>query len=111
MPVARRALTVLSVAATAAAPLVASTNAPAATPAKVRPCGLVGRFAGRLYDIRETKGSVPCRRVRQVVATFLKTGEIRPVRGWVCFRGHSTVPWAASCSRGPNVIVRVYPPS
>jgi hypothetical protein len=112
VPIARRACVTLSLAATALAPLApAATAGSGATPAKVRACGLVGRFAGRLYDVRETKGNVPCRRVRRVVTTFFKTGAIRPAPGWVCFRGHSNVPWAASCSRGTNVLVRVYPPT
>jgi hypothetical protein len=111
VPIARRALVIPSLAATAAALLVPSISVNAATPAKVRACGLVGRFAGRLYAVRETKGSVPCRRVRQVVSTFLTTGEIRPAPGWTCFRGHGDVPWAASCSRGASAIVRVYPPT
>jgi hypothetical protein len=111
VPIARRAPVILTLAATAAALLVPSLCVSAATPAKVRACGLVGRFAGRLYDVRETKGGVPCRRVRQVVSTFFKTGEIRPAPGWACFRGHGNVPWAASCSRGANVTVRVYPPT
>jgi hypothetical protein len=114
VPIARRACLIVSVVATAAAlpaPSASARAAAAAMPAKVRACGLVGRFAGRLYDVRETKGSVPCRRVRQVVSAFFKTGAIRPAPGWTCFRGHGNVPWAASCSRGANVLVRVYPPT
>jgi hypothetical protein len=115
VPSARRVCVIVSLTATATAlaPLApsASAGAAAATPAKVRACGLVGRFDGRLYDVRETKGNVPCRRVRQVVTTFFKTGEIRPAPGWTCFRGHGNIPWAASCSRGTNVLVRVYPPT
>ena len=112
VPIARRACVILSLATTALVPLVPSATARSpATPAKVRACGLVGRFAGRLYDVRETKGSVPCRRVRQVVSAFFRTGEIRPAPGWICFRGHGQIPWAASCSRGKTVLVRVYPPT
>jgi hypothetical protein len=111
VPIARRARVIVSLVATAAALLALSASAGAATPAKVRYCGLIGRFDGRLYEVNETKGSIPCRRVRQVVSTFFKTGAIRPAPGWVCFRGHSNVPWAASCSRGANVVVRVYPPT
>lgn len=114
MPIARRASVTLAIAAItafAAALLAPSIAVSAATPAKVRACGLVGRFDGRLYDVRETKGRVPCRRVRQVVSIFFKTGEMRPLPGWICFRGHRGVPWAASCARGAKVLVRVYPPT
>jgi hypothetical protein len=83
----------------------------AATQAPARECGLVGRFNGRLYDVRETKGAVPCRRVRSIVTKFFRTDAIRPARGWVCFRGHSGVPWAVSCAHGTRVIVRVYAPT
>ena len=31
------------------------------------------------------------------------------LRGWICFRGHSSDPWAASCARvSPRVLVRAY---
>ena len=118
MPILRRAgaiaiVTLTATAATTTGLLATPSGAGAAgaTPAKVRACGLVGRFNGRLYDVRETKGSVPCRRVRQVVTTFFRTDKIRPAPGWICFRGHSNVPWAASCARGSAVLVRVYPPT
>jgi hypothetical protein len=113
VPIAHRGRTLVAVAAITAsllAPTAAARTA-AATTAKVRACGLVGRFAGPLYDVRETKGSVPCKRVRQVVTKFFQTAAIRPAPGWVCFRGHGSAPWAASCSRGARVLVRVYPPT
>jgi hypothetical protein len=96
------------VATTFAAPGFAAVGAKRSTE---RACGLVGRFNGRLYDVRETKGNVACRRVRVVVTKFFRTDAIRPAPGWLCFRGHSGVPWAVSCSRGSSVLVRVYPPT
>ena len=103
----------MATAVIAACLLAAAPTSPAvgAKRSSARACGLVGRFDGRLYDVRETKGKVPCPRVRTVVTKFFRTGAIRPAPGWLCFRGHSGVPWAVSCSRGPSVVVRVYPPT
>lgn len=81
-----------------------------ATPRTVRACGLV-RYAGRAYDVRETHGRVPCRKVRRVVAQFLRRSTTP--RGWHCFDNNASsgLPYAASCSRGRSVLVRVYPPT
>lgn len=91
--------------------LLASASPTAGASRTPRACGLVGRFNGRLYDVRETKGAVPCPAVRSVVAKFLRTGAIRPAHDWLCFRGHAGVAWAASCGRGKGVVVRVYAPT
>lgn len=110
MRFAMRTFAVAALAAIVVTTASATANA-TATRSVVRACGLVGRFDGRLYDVRETKGNVPCRRVRTVVTRFFRTGAVRPAPGWQCFRGHSGVPWAVSCSRGSGVVVRVYAPT
>ena len=81
----------------------------APTAGATRSCGLTPRIDGVRYDVRETKGSVPCTDVKRVVTRFLRTGTT-PSR-WTCFRGHGSSPFAASCARGKKVIVRVYAPS
>ena len=80
-----------------------------ATPASAfRACGLTPRIEGVRYDVRETKGSVRCKTVKAVVTRFLRTGAASS--RWTCFRGHGSSPYAASCSRGKRVVVRVYAP-
>lgn len=72
-------------------------------------CGLTPRVDGVRYDVRETRGSVPCATVKKAVTTFLRTGD--SPSPWTCFRGHGSSPYAASCARGQKVLVRVYAPS
>jgi hypothetical protein len=85
--------------------LTAATPAHAAT----RSCGLTARIDGVRYDVRETKGTLPCRTVKRAVTTFLRD-DTAPA-GWNCFRGHGSSPYAASCARGHRVTVRVYAPT
>jgi hypothetical protein len=87
-----------------AAGLVLTSPAHAAS----RDCGLTSRIDGVKYQVRETKGTVSCRTVKRVVTRFLRDGEAK--RPWSCSRGHGDSPYAASCSRGEKVLVRVYAP-
>jgi hypothetical protein len=83
--------------------------APAAHAASTRACGLTARIDGARYDVRETRGAVPCKTVKRVVTTFLRDG--KSVGYWKCTRGHGSSPFAASCARGKKVLVRVYAPT
>lgn len=85
--------------------LVAAAPAQAAT----RACGLTGRIDGVRYDVREVRGTVACASVKRVVTAFLRDGTVR--EPWVCFRGHGSSAYAASCARGERVLVRVYAPN
>jgi hypothetical protein len=77
--------------------------------AATRACGLTARIDGARYDVREVRGTEPCRTVKRVVTTFLRDGEV--ASHWTCFRGHGSSPYAASCARGQRVLVRVYAPT
>jgi hypothetical protein len=100
----RRSLIALAAAAVVGLALTASGHA-----ATVRSCGLTPRIDGRRYDVRETRGAVPCRTVKRVVTTYLRTFTV--ARPWTCSLGHGSSPYAASCSRGRGVVVRVYAPT
>src|SRR3954453_19899351 len=76
--------------------------------ASTRRCGLTGRIDGVRYDVRETRGSIPCASAKRVVTAFLRDGTV--TKPWACFRGHDSSSYAASCARGERVLVRVYPP-
>jgi hypothetical protein len=82
--------------------------APAAGAASSRDCGLTARIDGVRYQVRETRGTVSCRTVKRVVTAYLRDGTAK--RPWFCTRGHGDSPFAASCSRGEKVLVRVYAP-
>jgi hypothetical protein len=90
---------------------LALTGHAAASDARVatRACGLTGRIDGVRYDVREVRGTQPCRTVKRVVTTFLRDGSV--ARPWTCSRGHGSSPYAASCARGKRVLVRVYAPT
>jgi hypothetical protein len=101
---------VLRVTVIAAALLaLALAPAPVHAHASARSCGLTKRIDGVRYDVREVRGTVSCRTVKRVVTRFLR-GDT-PQRPWFCARGHGSSPFAASCSRGKRVLVRVYAPS
>src|SRR5262245_30692768 len=89
-----------------AAALVAASPAHAAT----RDCGLTTRIDGVRYQVKETKGSVPCKTAKRVMTRFLRDGEMH--EPWFCSRGQGAdFDWAASCSRGKRVMVRAYAPT
>jgi hypothetical protein len=92
-----------------AAALLALALAPATVHASARSCGLTKRIDGVRYDVREVRGTVSCKTVKRVVTKFLRGGT--PARPWFCTRGHGSSPFAASCSRGKRVLVRVYAPN
>jgi hypothetical protein len=73
-----------------------------------RKCGLTARVDGARYDVRETRGNVPCRTVMRVVTRFVRDGTV--TRPWTCSRGHGSSPYAATCGR-EKVVVRVYAPT
>jgi hypothetical protein len=75
-----------------------------------RLCGLV-RSGRQLYQADETRGVVPCRRIRRVTSAFLNA--TRLPTGWHCFRNNASSgqPFAASCARGRSVVVRIYAPT
>lgn len=81
-----------------------------ATAAKVRQCGLV-RSGSQQFQAVETRGNVPCRQVRRVVAAFLHSHTSR--KGWHCFDNNASSgqPFAASCARGSSAVVRIYAPT
>jgi hypothetical protein len=74
-----------------------------------RGCGLTPRVDGERFQVKIEQGHVRCATAKRVATRFLRTHRMRPVRHWMCFRGHGSEP-AASCSRGPGVVVRVYAP-
>ena len=80
-----------------------------ASHASARHCGLTARIDGVRYDVHEGRGSVGCATVQRVVSSFLRTGTAGAP--WVCTRGHGSSPYAASCARGRQVLVRVYAPT
>lgn len=94
----------------AAAALLAVVLAPAGHGAALttKRCGLTPRIDGVRYDVRETKGHVACKTVRGVVTGFLRSGSFKAP--WFCVLNHGDSPFAASCSRGERVLVRVYAP-
>jgi hypothetical protein len=83
-------------------------TATATAHAATKSCGLTARIDGSRYDVRETKGKVPCATVKRAVTTFLRSGEAP--KPWTCTRGHGYSPYAASCAQGKKVLVRVYAP-
>ena len=82
---------------------------PATAHASTKSCGLTARIDGVRYDVRETKGAVPCATVKRAVTTFLRTGKAKSP--WTCTRGHGYSKFAASCAQGEKVLVRVYAPN
>lgn len=104
-----RATILIAAVALATCSTLATPPAPARSSG--RACGLVGRVGGRLYDVRETRGTLSCRVVRSVMRRFLVSGATLPGHGWVCFRGHGSAPYAASCARGRRILVRAYAPT
>jgi hypothetical protein len=99
-----RLAAVLALAATCAL-LAAASGAAASTS-----CGTV-RWHGTSYPVKVTRGSVRCTIAKAVMLRFLDRQS--SARGWLCFRGHSTDAWAASCAGLPGgprqgVLVRAY---
>ena len=96
--------------ALAAAALLVVAAAPAVRGAAVttKSCGLTKRVDGVRYQVRETKGTLSCTTVKRVVTRFLSSGSYK--KPWFCVFNHGDTPFAASCSRGENVLVRVYAP-
>ncbi len=82
---------------------------PATAHASTKTCGLTARINGVRYDVRETKGAVPCATVKRAVSTFLRSGTAPSP--WTCTRGHGSSDFAASCAQGKRVLVRVYAPN
>ncbi len=105
----RRSLIALAAAMLVGLALTAAGHAAVRQPAAVRACGLTSRIDGVRYDVRETKGTVPCPTVKRVMSTFLRSGTASSP--WTCFRGHGSSPYAASCAKGKGVVVRAYSPS
>jgi hypothetical protein len=99
----RRLITILALAAIAG--LAIASPGHAAT----KSCGLTSRIEGVRYDVKETKGSLPCSTVKSAVTTYLKT--FTAPKHWTCSLGHGSSPYAASCARGATVLVRVYAPN
>ena len=96
--------------ALAAAALLAVAVAPVVHGATTRTkaCGLTARVDGVRYQVRETKGTVACKTVKRVVTRFLRSGTVNAP--WTCVFNHGSSPFAASCTRGQSVLVRVYAP-
>jgi hypothetical protein len=99
----------IAVAATALLGATAASTGHAAVPDRTRMCGLTPRIDGVRYDVHEVRGAVPCRTVKRVVTTYLRTFDAPSP--WTCTLGHGSSPYAASCARGHKVLVRVYAPS
>ena len=60
------------------------------------------------YRIVIVSGRISCVIARKVMRLYITRNYVA-LRGWICFRGHSSVPWAASCAGGaPRVLVRAY---
>jgi hypothetical protein len=89
--------------------LASGVTAASADAASGRACGLTPRVDGARYDVREIRGTVPCKTVKRVVTNYLRDGTV--ASHWTCFRGHDSAPWAVSCARGTKVLVRVYAPT
>ena len=89
--------------------LLAVALIPATAHASTKSCGLTARIDGARYDVRETKGAVPCATVKRAVSTFLRSG--KAPSPWTCTRGHGYSKFAASCAQGTKVVVRVYAPN
>jgi hypothetical protein len=100
----RRLLLSLAAAALLAAP------AHAAAKPHARDCGLTPRIQGERFQVKVEQGRVRCTTARRVATKFARTDRMRPVRGWLCFRGHGTEP-AASCSGPHGAVLRVYAPT
>jgi hypothetical protein len=79
--------------------------------AGTRQCGLTPRIDGEKFQVDLVHGKISCRTARRVATKFLRDDTIAPP--WRCFRGHSSQGqrWAASCSRGEKVLVRIWPPT
>jgi hypothetical protein len=78
--------------------------------AATRDCGLTTRIDGVRYQVKETKGTMSCTTVKKVMTRFLRDGKM--ARPWFCSRSHGAdFDWAASCSRGKQVMVRAYAPN
>ena len=108
--IARVLAAALATAALTAALAIPGLAAGHATASKVRQCGLV-RSGGQQFQAIETRGSVPCRRVRRVVAAFLNSHT--SLKGWHCFDNNASSGqrFAASCARGTKAVVRIYAPT
>jgi hypothetical protein len=74
-----------------------------------RSCGLTPRIASVRYDVREVRGALPCSTVEHVMTKFLRDGTTSSK--WICFRGHGSSTFAASCAAGPKVLIRAYAPN
>jgi hypothetical protein len=103
----RRLIIVLAAAALLAVAAVPAVVHGAAITTKA--CGLTERIEGVRYQVRETKGTLSCKTVKRVVNRFMSTGSYK--RPWFCVFNHGDTPFAASCSRGESVLVRVYAPN
>ena len=81
-----------------------------ASAAKARQCGLVGS-GGQQFQAIETRGNVPCRTVKRVVARFLNSHT--SAKGWHCVDNNASSGqrFAASCARGSSALVRIYAPT
>ena len=95
-------------AALAALALAAASSSAHASPG--RGCGLTPRIDGIRFQVKVEEGRVSCKTAKRVMTKFGRTDRIRPVHGWVCFRGHGSMPAAASCSGPHGAVVRMYAP-
>jgi hypothetical protein len=76
--------------------------------ASARHCGLTARIDGQRFDIVEAKGHAACRKVKPVMARYLRSFTFS--KPWFCALTHGNqFPWAASCATG-RVVVRAYAP-
>jgi hypothetical protein len=99
----RRLLLLLASAAALAAP------AHAAARPHDRGCGLTPRVDGVRFQVKIEDGHVRCATAKRVATKFVRTDRMRPVRHWLCFRGHGSEP-AASCSGPHGAVVRILAP-
>ena len=72
-----------------------------------RSCGSTARIDGKRFAIYEEQGHVACRKVKPVIAHYLRTSKFS--RPWFCALGHDSQgsPWAASCADS-DVLLRAY---
>jgi hypothetical protein len=77
--------------------------------ASARHCGLTARIHGQRFDIVEAEGHAACRKVKPVMARYLRSFKFS--KPWFCALTHGNqFPWAASCATG-RVVVRAYAPN